>query len=131
MNAPSSSPTPNAFVVQAATAEPLPVNSYFATFKTVEPFSNASIVDRWRWSWEVVTGNHKGRLATALTDQRITALNHAGRLLSGMLGRPLQPGEDLSALIESFKGKKFLVVVANGPKGGKPSVQSVSQPPEM
>jgi hypothetical protein len=129
----SNAPSSSAFVVQSASVEPLPVGSYFTMFKSVEPFSNASgtVKDKWRWAWEVVSGTHKGKMATALTDQKLTAMNHAGRLVSGMAGRGLQANEDVSALLASFVGKPFLVSVATGPKGGKPSVQSVSQPPEM
>jgi hypothetical protein len=120
--------------VKASSAEPLPPGIYFADFKGVEPFTNERVANKWKWTWEVATGTQKGRSATALTDQSITMQNHAGRLLVGLLGRSLSPGEDTGALwaeLQRCVGKRFAVTVAMGPKGGKASVQNVSPPPEM
>jgi hypothetical protein len=125
-----STPIPQ-LVVQSTAADPLPPGSYFATFESVVPYSNDKVTNKLRWVWKVVSGPQTGREATALTDQKLTAGNHAGRLVSGMAGRSLQSGEDVSALLGSFIGKKYLVTVASGPKGGKPSVQNVTTPPEM
>lgn len=119
------------FIVQASASEPLPNGAYLGEFVGVVPFSNDKIADRLKWSWRVVTGNHIGREATALTDTKLTPQTHFGRLITGMAGRNLVAGEDLTALVAGFAGKRFLVTIASGPKGGKPSVQSVSLPPEM
>lgn len=131
------SPTPvNPFAdvqVLASGAEPIPVGSYFTVFRGVEVFSNSKVEGKLRFAWEIVTGPMKGKTATALTDMKLTPITHAGRLISGLVGRPLQPGEDASALwtaVQSAIGKKFLVSVQPGPKGGKQSVQVVSTPPE-
>lgn len=118
-------------VVVASNADPLPPASYFAVFETVTPFSNDKVSDKLRWVWRVVSGPHAGRESTALTDVRVTVHNHAGRLVSGMAGRVLQSGEDVSELLATFIGKKYLVTVAPGPKGGKASVQNVTPLPEM
>ena len=86
-----------------------------------------------KWEWEVVSGPQKGRIATALTDANLTPQTHAGRLIAGLVGRPLIPGEDVGTLwgeVQKAVGRKWAVTVASGPKGGKPSVQQVSQPPE-
>jgi hypothetical protein len=123
--------TPNPFMVVASGNEPLSSGAYLAEFVSVTPFSNDKIQDRWRWVWRVTTGSQSGRDATALTDQKLTPQTHSGRLVSGMAGRSLVAGEDVSALLDSFKGKRFMVTVQAGPKGGKPSVQTVFFPPEM
>lgn len=128
---PTPPPTTSPWTVQASGNEPLPVGSYFAGFLSVEDFSNDKVADKWKWVWRIETGAHKGKLASALTDRKLTPGTHAGRLISGMAGRPLQPGENVLALIEGFKGKLWCIGIAPGPKGGKPSVQSVSPPPEM
>lgn len=121
----------NSFIVQASASEPLPNGAYIGEFITVAPFSNDKIKDRWKWSWRVLSGTHLGREATALTDTKITQHTHSGRLLTGMAGRNLVAGEDLTSLIAGLTGKRFLVTISPGPKGGKPSVQTVSLPPEM
>lgn len=110
----------------------LPVGSYFAVFKNVVPFDGNDKIDgeRWKWLWEVTTGPLKGREVSALTDPTFTAGNKAGKFVAGMAGRALQTGEDLSPVIESCKGKRFVLSVAGGPKGGKVGVQAVSLPPE-
>ncbi len=138
MNTPNTNTlTPNPFAgvtVQASGSEPLPCGAYYATFQSVEAFSNDKIADKLRWAWTVATGPHTGRMATALTDPRMTPHTHAGRLLGGLLGRTLNPGEDVGLLwpqVQACIGKRYLVTVAAGPKGGKPSVQSVTLPPEM
>jgi len=120
-------------VVQAGGIEPVPLGGYFAQFLRAEPFSmpEKEIENKLRWQWEVVSGSQQGKLISALTDARITSQTHAGRLLTGMAGRALTVGEDVNALIMSFMGKRYLCTHQNGPKGGKPSVQSVSPPPEM
>lgn len=123
--------TPNPFVVRASGNEPLPNAAYLAEFVSVSAFANDKITEpRWRWVWRVSKGQYAGREATALTDAKITLQNHAGRLIAGMNGKPLATGDDVSGLIDSFKGRQFLVVVSGGPKGGKPSVQTVSHPVE-
>ncbi|QEL19417.1 hypothetical protein [Limnoglobus roseus] len=130
-------PTVNPFTglaVAASGAEPLPVGVYFAVFRGVEAFSNDKVQDKLTWTWAVASGPHKGREATALTDLRLTPHTHAGRLLAGLVGRPLVPGEDISGLwtdVQKAIGQTWAVTVASGPKGGKPSVQNVSVPSEM
>ena len=121
----------NPFIVQASASEPLPNGAYLGEFVGVAPFSNDKIKDRWRWAWRVVSGTHLGREATALTDCKITPHTHSGRLITGMAGRNLVTGEDLTSLIAGFTGKRFLVTIMSGPQGGKASVQTVSLPPEM
>ena len=122
---------PNPFVVQASASEPLPNGAYLSEFVGVNPFSNDKIQDRFKWVWRVTSGTQTGREATALTDTKITPCTHSGRLIAGMAGRQLVAGEDVSALVAGFGGKRFMVTVSAGPKGGKASVQTVSPPPEM
>ena len=136
MSTPTPTPLPlplPALVVQAGGLEPVPLGSYFATFLSAEPFSmpEKGIEGKIKWQWRVVSGPHKDKILSALTDARVTPQTHAGRLLSGMAARTLTPGEDANLLISSLMGKRFLCGQACGPKGGKPSVQSVSLPPDM
>ena len=119
--------------VKASGSEPLPPNAYYASFQKVEPFANEKVSGKLRFCWDVVSGTHKGRIATALVDANLTPQTHAGRLIGGILGRPLVPGESVGELwiaLQKAIGTRFMVTVSAGPKGGKPSVQSVSLPPE-
>jgi len=112
--------------VKASGADPLPCGLYIATYKCVEAFTNDKVTGKLRWQWEVVSGTHKGRMASALTDSHLTPQTHAGRLISGLVGRPLVPGENVGTLWDDLTkaiGQRWAVMVASGPKGGKPSVQ--------
>ncbi len=128
----TATPAADAWVVKPSGTEPLPVGPYQAGFLGVADYSNPDkgIADKWQWTWEVVTGPHKGKKATAMTDRRLTPATHPGRLLTGMLGRPLVAGEDLKAAVDGLAGQPSLIRVAPGPKGGRPSVQSADRPPE-
>jgi hypothetical protein len=87
-------PQPNPFAgltVQASGADPLPPGVYFAVYKGVEPFSNEKVNGKLKFTWEVASGTHKGKAATALTDRNLTPNTHAGRLITGLVGRPLAP----------------------------------------
>jgi hypothetical protein len=118
-------PTANAaadpWTVKASGGEPLPPGAYNA---------EKGIACKWKWSWEVLSGQHQGKVGGALTDRSISPTTHPGRLIAGMVGRALTPGENVKVLVESLVGKVFLIRQAPGPKGGKPSVQAADLPPE-
>jgi hypothetical protein len=86
---------------------------------------------RWRWSWRVATGPHTGKFASALTGKNLNPNSQAGGLIRGLLGRDLEVGENVKASIDACVGKRYLVSVAPGSRGGKPAVRSVNLPPEM
>lgn len=98
---------------------------------TVKPMDDKDDGLRWRWTWQVTTGPYAGQSATALTRRDIAIGTHAGRLIEGLLGKPLKDGDNVQALVDACVGQTYLVSVQAGPKGGKPSVQSVGKPPEM
>lgn len=134
-NATASTPEPNSpvWIVKASGgSEPVPNGAYLADFEDLKAFNKPELklVDKFRWTWTIANGKHAAKKASALTDQEIKSTTLAGRLLSGMLGRPLIDGENVFALVNSLKGKRFLITIANGPKGGQPQVQSANRPPE-
>lgn len=103
---------------------------HLATFKGVETIKLPTTgEERWRWTWEVQKGEEKGKIASSLTDCAINHNTLPGKLIAGLLGRPILPGENVQASVDACKGKVFLVVVQEGPKGGKPGVKSVGEPP--
>lgn len=108
---------------------PLPVGAYLGKYLGVENFDLKG-EDKWRWKWEVVGGEHAGKLATAMTNQSI-GHGHGGRIVTGLLGRELTHGENVKNALEACIGQTYMVTVAPGPKGGKPQVQFVSTPPQM
>jgi hypothetical protein len=133
-----SSNNTNPWVVQQAGGQPpLPRGNYFADFAGAEivqiPERQGSDVkvNRIRFTWKVTTGTEAGKMASTLTEPDIRPTTKAGRLISGMIGRNVVPGEDVQALVMSQKGKTFLVGVGPGPKGGKDSVQTVGPKPQM
>lgn len=116
--------------------EPLPAASYIGVFKgyadtTVKnPHANGREEPRWRWTWEVSTGEYAGKAGSALTECGISPASAAGRLIAGMAGRPIRPGESVRQLVDSFVGKMFMFSVQPGPKGGRPQVRMVSPMPQ-
>jgi hypothetical protein len=121
------------WVVQApaAKAEPVPVGFYLSTFKGVEDFKMQDGALKWRFVWEITKGEHVGKLATALTDRKLSLTALPGVLIAGLLGRTLATGENVKAAVEGCVGKVYMVGVQPGPKNGKPGVRSVGPPPAM
>jgi hypothetical protein len=121
----------NPFIVQAPKEyKALPVGAYMGVFKGLEDYQLQSGETKWRFSWEVVSGNHQGETASALCDRTINKNTLPGRLIAG-LGIELVVGDDVERKIESCKGKTYLVTISPGPRGGKPGVQFCSPPPPM
>lgn len=115
---------------EAKQFEPLPVGFYSALFKGVADFTLPQDgKPKWRFEWEVATGEHKGKIATALCDRNLNPNTLPGQLILGLLGRPIVAGENVRAAVEACKGKTCMVSVAPGPKGGKPQVRICGQPP--
>jgi hypothetical protein len=122
----------NPWTVREAGKAGVPVGMYLARFVGVEPITNAKWEgERWRWTWEVTAGPHAGCKADALTQLDISPATQAGRIVAGLLGRAIIPGEDVQAAINGCSGRPYMVSVENGPKGGKPGVRTVAFPPAM
>lgn len=110
----------------------VPNGFYTGEFQGVEEFAlpqDGSL--KWRFAWQVDNGPEKGKMATALTDRSISPTTLPGRLIAGLLGRPLVAGENVQEAVAACVGEHFLVSVEAGPKGGKPGVRSCGKPPQM
>jgi hypothetical protein len=107
------------------------IGSYSAKFEGVEEYKLQDGSDKWKWTWRVVSGEHKGKEASALTDRTIRSASLPGHLISGLLGRQLEAGEDVKQAIDACVGKVYMVSVQPGPKGGKPAVRMVATMPSM
>jgi len=103
----------------------VPAGSYLAAFLGVEATNN-EFGDGLRWQFEVAAGPSKGSKTSRTTSQSPTPKNACGKMLAGLSGKPLIPGEDHD--VEAYVGKKFIIVVVNTDSGGT-RVESVSPPP--
>jgi hypothetical protein len=112
-------------MVLKVSAGGVPAGSYLAALLGVEATNN-EFGDGLRWQFEVLSGPWKGAKTSRITSQIPTVKNSCGKMLAGLTGKPLAPGEDHD--IESFIGKKYLIVVVNTENGGT-RVESVSPPP--
>lgn len=121
----------NPWVVKPPAQAAVPIGMYFATFMGVEDHTLPTGEARWRWAWTIKTGEHTGKVASALTNREISPNALPGRLIVGLLGRQLQAGENIQASVDACKGQPYMVGVEPGPKGGKPGVRSCSKPPAM
>jgi hypothetical protein len=79
-----------------------------------------------RWQFEVVAGQHTGSKAGRITNATPTAKNACGKMLSGLTGKALKPGEEVD--LGQFVGKVYLIVVQDSDGGGS-RVETVSVPP--
>jgi hypothetical protein len=103
----------------------VPEGTYLAKFVAMEPTTN-SYGEGVKWRWEIVGGAQAGQYASCTTSPNPSARNSCGRIVSGMLGKSLNTGDehDLAGLV----GKTFLIVVRKGVTGGT-YVESVTQAP--
>lgn len=125
------------WVVQAPKVKraDIPPGAYMVTFLGWEDTSYTAPgkppEDKWRWRFKVTTaGPHLGVELTSMTQRGINSGALAGRLIEGLVGQPLKPGDNVKALVDACVGKAYLAIWGKGPKGGV-GVQSVSVPPAM
>lgn len=110
---------------------PLPVAMYLAKFVGVSNHTLQTGEARWRWAWEVTSGEHVGKQASALTNIGVSPSSQAGVLIAGLIGQDLKTGDNVKSLVDACVGRVYMVSVQAGPKGGKPAVRSVGKPPAM
>jgi hypothetical protein len=72
------------------------------------------------WEFEVTEGPQAGKRPSALTPQYGTTRNGLGRLLRGLLGRPVGPDERVE--LAAFVGRPFAVTVGFNATGLKTRV---------
>jgi hypothetical protein len=104
----------------------VPPGSYLAKFVGIEETHNQEYGAGIRWIFEIVTGPHKGGRPPRTTSPNPSLKNGCGKMLSGITGKPLIPGEDHD--LEPFIGKTYLIVVV-ATESGSTKIDSVSPPP--
>jgi hypothetical protein len=112
--------------------EKIPAGVYKATFKGIFPLRNDEVrydadgrpmPPACEWRLEIVSGPLRGRHATRITSKEPTRGNACGKLLTGLLGRPLEVGE--SADPAAYIGKAYTIVVGVGNNPDKTQVMQL------
>jgi hypothetical protein len=103
----------------------VPVGSYLGRFVGVEKVTN-DFGDGLAWRWEIVGGPHAGQRVGRITTAQPTTKNVCGKILAGLIGKPLSAGEQFD--LDGCVGKTYLLVVAEGERGGT-RVESVTTAP--
>ena len=103
----------------------VPAGSYIALFESVETTTN-DLGNCLKWWFEVQSGAHTGAKVGCITACRPTLKNSSGKMLSGIVGKPL--ANDMEVDLDAYFGRSFLIIVVNGKNGGS-YVDAVTQPP--
>lgn len=99
-----------------------PAGIYKATFQGVVKTDHPEYGPGARFDWKIVGGEHDGRIASRTGKPIPSAKNCTGRIMAGLLGRAIQPGEKVS--LAPLVGKVFTIVVGAAPNGTATRVES-------
>lgn len=113
---------------------PVPDGHYIAEFSDVFDYSHENLdggKPKWKWVFRVISGDYAEKTADTVTDPDINPNTLAGRIIAGLIGRDIHPGEDVKAAVDACKGKRRMITVARGPQGGKSAVRFVGDVPQM
>src|SRR5262249_53374084 len=75
-----------------------------------------------RWEWQIDAGDSKGKTASRITGPTPSPSNSCGRILAGLIGRPIQEGEQIDP--DAFRGKRYLIKVG-ATESGATRIESV------
>jgi len=100
-----------------------PPGIYRAIFQGVEQTEHPEYGAGARFDFKVVGGEHDGKITSRTCKPQPSPKNATGRLLSGLLGGQMQPGQTVS--LAACIGKPFTVVVGLAPSGNATRVESV------
>jgi hypothetical protein len=95
---------------------------HLCEFKGVEHFepdpkkSKFDFGPGWVWRWQCIEGPNKGRFGTRVTGKAPTPKSACGRMLSMLVGRPLE--KDVEVDLDQYIGKRFLVTMEATESGG-------------
>jgi hypothetical protein len=101
----------------------VPAGFYKAVFKTVEKTVHEEYGDGLKFIFEVVDGDQRGGLATRITNPKPSPKNAAGRMIAGVSGKSLSPGETID--LAPFIGKTYLLQVESVANGNGTRIGSV------
>jgi len=101
--------------IKKTSFEEVPCGAHRVVFKGLTPLETSK-GEAYRWTFEVVDGDLKGKTASDLSDRKVTTLNKTGRWLCALSGKPLADGTQINP--DDYVGKKYLVVV-EAKEGGR------------
>jgi len=111
--------------------ESLPPGQYVAKLKERKEMpASAKFPDAgpsFAWEFEVASGEHAGKSASAWTPTRLTSQNNLGKLIARMLGRPMRSGEEID--IDEFLGHLYSIIVDYTSDGTRTKVTSAAPVP--
>ena len=100
-----------------------PVGIYKAEFLGVKKTEHDEYGLGARFDFKVTGGEHVGKIASRTTKPTPSAKNVCGKLMSGILGRAMAPGEKVN--LAPFIGKTFTIIVGLAQNGQSTRVESV------
>jgi len=106
-------------------AKPIPIGSYRADLKSAEIATHPEYGEGVCFRFAICSGANAGQepCVTCSTERPPSPKNKLGRILSGMLGRPVQPGEAIDAT--QFVGKRFNIVLQSNQDGTGTCISAV------
>ena len=99
-----------------------PAGIYKAVFVGVTKTEHPEYGQGVRFDFKVQGGEHAGKIASRTGKPQPTAKNSTGRLMAGLLGGPIKPGERVS--LAGCVGKVFTIVVGTAQNGTSTRVDS-------
>src|SRR5262249_43476910 len=103
----------------------VPAGKYLTKLQSVEP-SETKLGSAARWRFEGLSGDQKGIVIQHTTADKPTPKNNLMRLMSGMLGKQLEPGKAID--LTGFVGKEFICLVEQTPEGKTRLASAVPSP---
>ncbi len=104
------------FVLVKKAATGVPAGAYEGEFVGVEPSPENEYGPGLKWSWKIIKGDHAGRIAIRTTGTNPSPKNACGKIIDALAGKTLAEGEDFKP--KQFVGRKYMVIVQAGDKGG-------------
>jgi hypothetical protein len=101
----------------------VPAGFYKAVFENVEQTTHDEYGDGLKFVWKVIDGPQTGGLATRITSPKLSPKNAAGRMIAGISGKSLVPGEKID--LTPFVGRTCLLQVEAVANGNGSRVSSV------
>lgn len=102
----------------------VPAGSYTAQFAGVEPKKHKEFGDGLCWKFRITQGPQMGKTALRFTGPTPSPKSACGRMVSGLVGRALEPDEEID--IANFVGKTYLIVVDQVKEDGMTRVEAVT-----
>lgn len=97
----------------------VPAGNYTATFAGVEvqpENRERGYPPGVRWKFQIEAGPFAGQMASRITGSQSSPTNACGKMLCGLVGRPVNEGEQLDP--DTYIGQRYMLVVAAGLGGG-------------